>query len=240
MNAEILEHIEDYLDKKIDRPTLESRAASLGVNNLEQEIEFVENTRLAVEAAGLRNQLDALIPNASQKQNIRNQKSPLRLIIGVAASALVIIAGYWAFFDSNNLYKEYAYVDPGLPVTMGESENYALDDALTYFGEGNYKVTVEKLLAIAEKTGGSDTISYFLGASFLYENQTSKAKEYLLKVSENSNSVFSQKAEWLLVLAALREDEKSVAKQQAEKIAAAESHAFQKEAKKLLHDLKAE
>ncbi|MEZ5057147.1 MAG: hypothetical protein R2879_08940 [Saprospiraceae bacterium] len=240
MNAEILEYIEDYLDNKIDRNALEAKAASLGVSDLASEIEFVENTRLAVEAAGLRNQLDALIPNASQKENIRKQKSPLKLIIGVAASVLIIVVGYWAFFDSNNLYKDYAYVDPGLPVTMGESENYALDDALTYFGEGNYKVSLEKLLAISEKSGSNDTVSYFIGASYLYENQTEKAREYLMPVVSDSSSVFSQKAEWLLVLAALREDKMEKAKEQASQIANSESHAFQEEAEKLLLDLKGE
>lgn len=234
MNAELLEQIEAFLEGKIDREELQKLADAEGVENLETEIEWFRNSRTAVEAAGLRKQLDELLPQAEEKPAKVRRLRPTRWILAAAASVLLILAIYWGQQNSTpDLYTQYEYIDPGLPVLMSQSEDHLLYDALTYYGEENYPVAAEKLQSIREQYAESDTLNYYLGASLLYQGETEAATPYLQQVLNTENSRFQQRAEWLLVLTALRANELDTVKTRLENLLQTPDHEFFEQAQNL-------
>ncbi|MEO0340830.1 MAG: hypothetical protein AAF242_16670, partial [Bacteroidota bacterium] len=165
MDAEFIEHIEDHLTGNISREDLERRAKEHGVSNLDQEIEWYQDSITAIQAAGLRNQLQDVLPKPQKREAKIRRMGPRRWIMTIAASLLVLVVAYFGFFNNggNDLYAQFEYVDPGLPVVMSQSDDYLFNDAMSYFGEGNYKVAEEKLQQIQNSGVSSDTLTYFLG-----------------------------------------------------------------------------
>lgn len=238
MTAELLEQIEAFLEGKITREELQKEADAEGVENLEMEIEWFRNSRTAVEAAGLRKQLDEILPQPLETTAKVRRLRPNRWILAAAASVLLVLAIYWGQRNSTpDLYAQYEYVDPGLPVLMSQSDDHLLYDALTYYGEENYPVAAEKLQSIREQYAESDTLNYYLGASLLYQGETEQATPYLQQVSAKENSRFRQRAEWLLVLAALRDKETDTAKARLENLLQTPGHEFFEQAQELQNTL---
>jgi len=237
MSAEFIEKIEDYLDGKISREELQQLADAEGVENLEQEIQWLQDSQIAVEAAGLRDQLQAALPK-SQAPKVRRLK-PVRTILAIAATLLLLVIAYFGFLrdDTPSLYAKYEYVDPGLPVLMSQSEDHLFYDAMTYYSEGNYAVTEEKLQQIRDQYAGSDTLLYYLGASQLYQGESQEAQESLQQVVATENSSYAEKAEWLLVLSALRAENEAEAQRLVQQILDNPDHAFFAEAENLQEEL---
>jgi hypothetical protein len=235
MTAEVLEKIEEFLAGRIDREELQAVADRHEVTDLDAEIAWLRDSQVAIEAAGLRDQLRETLP-AAPRANVRRLR-PRRLLLAIAASALVLVAAaLWLWRDDRpggGLYADYEFVDPGLPVLMSQSDQYALYDALTYYGEGNYPVAIEKLRALQAAGAGSDTLQYYLGASLLYAGEPAAARTALDPVRTAPTSAFAKRAQWLWVLAALREGDRSLAAPVLEAIVADPQHPFRAEAQRL-------
>jgi hypothetical protein len=238
MTDTLIEQIEAFLEGRITRADLEQEAESMGIKDLEAEIQWVKDTQLAVEVDGLRDQLTHLLKEDSQPAT-RSRMRVLRPLLAVAASVAVLILGYWAWNQQSDgdLYAQYEYIDPGLPVLMSQSDQHQLYDALTYYGEGQYSVAAEKLESLQSQGMKSDTLSYFLGASRLYAGAAEAAAEPLEQVTAMEGSSYQEKAEWLLVLQALQRKDLASANRRASDIASSDGHAFQVQAEQLLKDL---
>jgi hypothetical protein len=238
MTDTLIEQIEAFLEGRITRADLEQEAESMGIKDLEAEIQWVKDTQLAVEVDGLRDQLTHLLKEDSQPAT-RSRMRVLRPLLAVAASVAVLILGYWAWNQQSDgdLYAQYEYIDPGLPVLMSQSDQHQLYDALTYYGEGQYSVAAEKLESLQSQGMKSDTLSYFLGASRLYAGAAEAAAEPLEQVAAMEGSSYQEKAEWLLVLQALQRKDLASANRRASDIASSDGHAFQVQAEQLLKDL---
>ena len=240
MNPEILEHIESFLEGKINREELQQQAAKMGMADpeLDQEISWLRDSRIAIEATGLRSQLKEVLPQSQSPQARIRTLFSSPIILTMAAALALLFAVYFGFWNKQpSLYAKYEYVDAGLPVLMGQSEDYLLYDALTYFGEGNYAVAAEKLDAIKEAYAGSDTLAYYLGASYLYLDKTDLSRPFLLQVLEKEASGFVQKAQWLLVLAELKDQDQSEASARLSVILATPGHEFAEPAAALAKEL---
>lgn len=240
MNQELLEKIEAYLEGQLTKADLASFAAEHEIENLDAEIEWVQNIQLATGVSGLRDQLDAILPNAEKSATEKSKVRPLRIILGVAASIAILVIGYLGLVrtgGTDDLYATYKFEEPGLPVVMGASERYQLDDALTYYGEGNYKEAIRRLEKIDTATIGSDTLQYFLGLSHLYDENPKEAEKYFDKLSSNKSSIFREKGEWLFVLAALQSKSYQAAKLRLDVILKQPEHSFYTEAVNLQEDL---
>ncbi len=234
-----MEQIEAFLDGAISKAELQQQADALGETDLDEKVEWFRNTQTAIEAAGLRNQLQDILPKPQHREARVVNLSSKRWVWAAAASVLLLVVGYWGVtqFSSPGLYAEYEYVDPGLPVLMSQSDDYQLYDALTYYGEGNYAVAEQKLLEIKAQYPESDTLAYYLGASQLYQGKTGAAVQSLQKVAAANDSRFVQRAEWLLVLAALKEEDKARAKQLLQAILTTPDHEFRQKAQDLQKEL---
>ncbi|MEM7373657.1 MAG: tetratricopeptide repeat protein [Bacteroidota bacterium] len=238
MNPTLIEHIEDFLSGQISRQDLQKLAEELEISDLDKEIAWVRNSQIAIEAAGLRAQWKTALTQAkAPKAKVRSLFSS-RIILTIAASIALLLVFYVGFWNKqNSLYDQYAYIDPGLPILMSQSEAYELYDALTYFGEGNYQVAAEKLQAIETSYPESDTLAYYLGASYLYLGKTDLARPALQKVLNKEASEFEQKAEWLLVLADLKDQNHLETPGRLSNILNTPDHEFAEPAAKLAQEL---
>ena len=239
MTAEFIENIEDFLNGKMDREDLEKIAKEQGISNLDEEIEWFKDSLSAIRAAGLRDQLKEILPKPQKEAKIR-RLGRNRWIIGIAASVLLIVIAYFGFVDGNNstLYAKYEFVDPGLPVLMSQSEDFSLYDAMSYYGEGNYATAEEKLLQLEAASGANDTVSYYLGASQLYLGKAELAINALQQVADQEESKFKQKAQWLIVLTALKSNELAEAQDLLETVLENPEHTFYEDAQELQKELR--
>jgi TolA-binding protein len=240
MKPELLEKIEAYLDGTINRSQLEEAAGGTKTDVLEEQIQWFRNARTAIEAAGLKEQLQDVLPQAQQPEAKVRRLGTARWIMGIAASILVLVVAFWIFNQDSTpaLYAEYEYIDPGLPVLMSQSEEHLLYDAFTYYGEGNYSESAKKFGLLQEEYNGSDTVSFYLGASLLYEGKAQQAKTAFEKLLKKPESEYYQRAEWMMVLTALRENDQEEAASLLTPILQQTDHPFFEQATALEADLK--
>jgi len=239
MNPTSFEHIEAYLDGNITKQELEAQLTPDQLATLEEDIEWLKNSRIAVQAEGLRQQLKETLPKAKNKETkVVSFYSNKRQLYWIAASLVVLFVAFWGVYinDQSSLYEKHLYKDPGLPVLMSQSEQYQLYDAMSFYSEGNYVVAAQKLKTLQEETGATDTTNYYLGASLLYQDKPNEAIPYLNEVSE-ANSAFKQKSEWLLLLAYIKDEQLEEAKASLSNILSNEQHLFYKEAQELSQEL---
>lgn len=242
MTAEYFDQIEQFLNDELSRKELEDLLPEVDAKQLEKDISLLRNMRTAVEAAGLRDQLQEALPKVdAEPAKVRSLFSWKRGL-SIAASIALLLSIYWFWPGSGEeggLYAKYEYVDPGLPVLMSQSEDYDLYDALSYYSEEDYETAISKLSSLQAEGVRNDTISFYLGASQLYQGQIESAKTSLGPLSSTINP-FQERAEWLLVLVALQEEDLTAVQSLAEAIRKKESHIFNEQAKNLLTDLKAQ
>ncbi|MEZ5038727.1 MAG: tetratricopeptide repeat protein [Saprospiraceae bacterium] len=231
----MIAHIEAYLDDQITKTDLEKLANEAGVPNIDEEIEWFRQSQLAIETAGLRDQLTQAFAAPAPKQGIVRGLGSMRTILAVAASILLLILVYWGVEGRKapGLYAQFEYTDPGLPVLMSQSKDHQLYDALTYYSEANYEVAATKLEQLKAAGIGSDTTTYYWGASLLYQGKGDAASPALQEIARNPASPFQARAEWLLVLAALQQDRLTEARQLLPAILTNQAHPFYESATRL-------
>ncbi len=239
MSAALIAQIEAFLEGRLSKAALQKQAELEGVTNIDEEIQWFQDSQVAIEAAGLRDQLQEAFSEPVERKGILRQLGPLRTGFAIAASILLLIVVYWGMNSDSttSLYATYEYVDPGLPVLMSQSDQHQLYDALSYYSEENYVVAAEKLAQLQDAGMKSDTIRYYLGASLLYQGKAEAAKLALKPVSEDSTSPFHARAQWLLVLSALKEDQLDEAQLLLPSIVDNPAHPFQEKAKQLQLEL---
>lgn len=238
MNADFFEQMEAYLDGKLSQAEWEAAARAAGIEDIDAELNWLRQTRLAVEAEGLKQQLRTQFAHP-EKTEARIRPLWQRWAAAAAAVLVLAVAGWWWFGQSgsSDLYAEYEFVDPGIPVLMSDTQNYELQNALSYYGEENYAEAIKQLEALRSDLPENDTLTYYLGASYLYTGQTEAAAPLLADVAKDADNPFAQRAQWLQVLLELRNDDRATAAQLARPIANTPLHPFSEEAQKLIADL---
>ncbi|NRB50113.1 MAG: hypothetical protein HRU41_20720 [Saprospiraceae bacterium] len=238
MNSDQFELIERFLDGEISRKELAEQLSDVSPAALEEEIAMMKSMRIAVEAAGLRDQLTAALPKAAPKQaKVRSLRS-WRQGLAIAASVLVLILAYvfWPKAETEGLYAQYEYIDPGVPVLMSQSDQHAMYDALTYYSEEDYATAISKLSDLQTQGINNDTITYYLGASYLYQEQANEAIGSLARLTIEDGP-FRARAEWLTTLAALQLEDMDQVRKLLPSILADETHPFHTQAQQLQADL---
>lgn len=243
MNREYFDQIERFLDGEISRTDLEALFPDVATVQLETDIATNRNMRTAIEAAGLRDQLIEILPKTVAETTAETTKIrrliPWKQGLAIAASILVLAIVYfaWPTNESGGLYAEFEYIDPGLPVLMSQSDDHALYDALSYYSEEDYETTIEKLTGLQAQGISNDTITFYLGASYLYQRQAGSAAETLSRLA-NDGSPFQNQAEWLLVLTALQQEDYDQAQAFLTKVLQNNTHPFHNNAQRLQTELK--
>lgn len=237
MTESFIEKLEAYLAGEISKADLQAIAREEGISNLEAEIKWLQDSQVAIEAAGLRKQLREVLPKPEKKPAKIIQLRSVRTALAIAASILVLVVAYlgWNNSQSNSLYATYEFIDPGPPVLMSQSDDYTLYDALTFYSEGDYSEAVKRFQQIEADYPNNDTLTFYLGASLLYQGNTEAARASLEKISQRAG--FQQKADWLLVLTALKEKDLERAERLARTISNTPQHEFFTQAQSLIQDL---
>jgi len=238
MDADRIERIEAYLDGRLTRRALEAGLADQERAQLNEQIEWMRTARLAVEAEGLKRQLDGLLERPAEKKATVRPLWRRRSAWLVAASIALLVIGYGVVqqFQSPG-YDAYAYVDPGLPSLMSEAADYELADALTYYSEADYATAATKLRSLYNPTAVNDTVAYYLGASLLYQDSFQVARPLLETVATRGKPPLQQRAEWLLVQSYLQAGETDAARRALSSILDQPGHPFFEQAESLRREL---
>ena len=127
----------------------------------------------------------------------------------MAASITLLIAlgGFWLTnrpSETERLFNQYFTPDPGLPTVMGEARNFQFLDAMVNYKSGQYKQAIEKWEVLLPQKPKNDTLNYFLGVTYLANNDTQKAVKFLEETLEEKNSEFVDEANFYLGLAHLK------------------------------------
>lgn len=239
MNREYFDQIERFLDGEISRTDLEALFPNVTPVQLEADIATNRNMRTAIEAAGLRDQLTEILPSAATETAKIRRLFPWKQSLAIAASILVLAIVYfaWPTTEAGGLYAKYEYIDPGLPVLMSQSDDHALYDALSYYSEEDYETAIVKLTGLQAQGVSNDTLTFYLGASYLYQKQAGSAAATLSELADTSGP-FQNQAEWLLVLTALQQEDFDQAQAYLMKVLQSETHPFYNNAQRLLTELK--
>lgn len=184
---------------------------------------------LGIESAVLKEQLQhyhASFKTGRDKKTFTAKKAPSYLWFGMAAS-LVVLLGIFFFFNNSNhadaLFAKHFVPDPGLPTTMGASENYTFFDGMVNYKREEYKTAITKWESLYETKANNDTLNYFLGVAQLANENALEAIPYLEKVVPEKESMFQVDIHHYLGLAYLKTGSIEKAKHNLQKSKKAES-----------------
>ena len=160
------------------------------------------------------------------------------------AAVIALIAlpmGWLALQPQGNLYDQMSeqYLQPfAVTVTKGgPTAADILDQGLATYQSGNYALAAQNLAAIVDSEDlTSDerlTATMYLGLSYLFSGEASKATDRLSEVVDAGNTVFLSHAQWYLAWAQWKAGQTELARAGFEQIAAAPG-TNQKPAQKIL------
>ncbi len=222
-----LELIESFLGDKLSKEEKMTFEKSIKEDQLlAQKVADIKEILQGIEEGVLKNQLNSyhkeITPvSASKSENLHviklQKKSNNRVLLYLIAASLVVAFGLFFILNESGstekLYATYFDPDPGLPTTMGSSDNYPFFDAMVNYKQGDYKKAISKWEVLEKKAPENDTINYFLGVAYLADNNEVKAIPYLNKTINSSNSVFADDAYYYLGLAYIKSNKIEQAKQ---------------------------
>jgi tetratricopeptide (TPR) repeat protein len=220
ISAELLETIERYLNNDLNARELDDFNRLLKLDNeFEALVEDVKTMLLGIEKQTLKETLDGFhkdIPKTTVKAPKDKKVRYLNFSkIAVATSIVIALGSIWFFSTSKNekLYAKYFKPDPGLPTTMGSTDNFDFYDAMAKYKHGDYNMAIEKWQVLSEKKPENDTLNYFLGVAHLANKDEAKAIPFLEEtVDAPDDFVFLNDAYFYLGLAHLKAGNMELAK----------------------------
>lgn len=172
---------------------------------LSELVDEVRESVLAVRAGAMRQHLDRI--HQKQVAPPKNRRSVwLALAAGIV---LLIAAGIWwmARPDFNErLFAEYATTDPGLPVPMSTTDQYAFYDAMVDYKSEAYQMAIDKWEPLLAANPSNDTLTYYIGAAYFNLGQYPRAIEYYDDI--DARSTFHSRSRWYLALSYLQTGDK--------------------------------
>jgi len=212
ISQELLETIEHYYNGTMDAETLKTFEERLASDaQFGQLVEDVRSLFEGIERQALKEKLDEFHQELEKRNAIVPGDGKVRFLyykkIAVAAVLVIALGSLWFFTGSANerLYNNHFSPDPGLPTTMGGSENFAFFDAMVDYKQKNYDTAIDKWLVLHKKNPQNDTINYFLGSAYLAKGNGKQAATYLQKTVEQPESTFKSDAHYYLGLLNLKE-----------------------------------
>jgi tetratricopeptide (TPR) repeat protein len=159
----------------------------------------------SVEAEGLKVELESI--HSELYDSNQEKKNPF-LFFSIAASIAVLIGfsiWYFNLEDSpSELYAQYSYTDPGLPVPMSATDSYDFYDAMVDYKTEDYQEAINKWTILLEAEPQNDTLNYYIGASYFNMDAFDQADPYLDKILNSTQSNFTYKAQYMLFLSELK------------------------------------
>ena len=221
ITQEQLERIERYLHDTM--PDEQRRQFEHQLNTDEEFRLLVDDIKvmlLGVESAALKSNLeqfhDEMVPvktlehQPASKTAARLKRTRIKMIKFMAAAAVIIFLGtFWLESRSSStdrLFAKHFVPDPGLPTTMGATENFEFYDAMVNYKQGEYKIAISKWQPLLSSEQKNDTLHYFMGVAHLANGDQKEAINYLQKLTDNGSDSFKQETAYYLGLAYLKAD----------------------------------
>ena len=214
---EEFERIERYLTRKMDEgEKLNFEAAVKTDDNLSRQVEEVRVLFQAVEEQSLRNKLEDFHeelssghPQLKSKESIEKSSFNIKYLAIAASLALLMGFGYWLLFGQmsadEKLFAQYFKPDPGLITPMSTTSDYEFYRGMVDYKQGNYDMAIARWNTLIEQNPENDTLNYFLGVSYLAQDENEKALAYLAKAVTYPNSIFVNESWYYLGLINLKE-----------------------------------
>jgi len=212
ISQEEFEKIEAYLSNQLS--DAEKAAFDEKLENdihFKAKVEEVKTIVSGIEAQVLKEQLDIFHEELSTDKKMSSAKNPKVVSFNwkrMAAAAVIIIGlgSFWLLSGNSNdrLYAEYFSPDPGLPTTMGNTDNYEFFKAMVSYKQGDYDEALIIWKDQLKNNVSSDTLSYFIGSALLADKKETEAISYLTYVTKQEETVFKSEAYFYLGLAYLK------------------------------------
>lgn len=213
---EQLETIERYLDHTMDAGEKVQFEAQLAKDtSLQEKVAEIRFLIETVETAALKSKLERF------HESIKDSKTPIidapkrtlirrrsKSSIYAIAAILVVAFGLLYFMNAETstekLFAKHFIPDPGLPTTMSNTSNFDFYDAMVNYKRAEYDLAIAKWEKLLREKPQNDSLQYFLGVSYLAKGNSSLAEEYLQKLSNQPNSIFTNDAIFYRALALLK------------------------------------
>ena len=212
-NNDNLDHLlDDYLLRRMDegqRATLEKAMATDALLREKVEVRsaILEALRRADEDR-MRNLMQQWELEAdAAKPDVTSSKMPRRLpwlLAGVAAVAAVLLVVLFLPSRNERLFRRYYHPDPGLAVYQGGPGD-SLSAGMLAYKEEDYRLAVSIFQNLEDAHGKSDTLSYFMGCSWLQLGKDGEAITQFERVMQQPPGAFSSDAQWYGALANLNQ-----------------------------------
>ncbi|MEM9829023.1 MAG: tetratricopeptide repeat protein [Bacteroidota bacterium] len=220
MDEKLFEKMEDYIHGNLSVTEREQFEADMATDEqLREEVELHRQLIFSVETESLRQLLDQIHEKnfESEAQVVSMPRRRSFFPMAIAASvALLILAGWWIFnlqtSSPESVYAAYFTPAEGLPTTLGYSTNTDFAEGMVSYKLEEYTEALEYWQPLLEVDPTNDTLNYYVGVTFLANEQPDSAIDYLTTVVSGEQSSFRTPAQWYLALAYLKTDEQEQAK----------------------------
>jgi tetratricopeptide (TPR) repeat protein len=192
-----------------------------------------------------RDRLKELLKEKSEESRLKinpyiKSKSFKTFYFAAAASIIILlIPGYFLYQKLNSnqrIYSEYVYQDGGIPVVMGATNNVDFNKGMIEYKDQKYDKAIIFFNQLLTVSPNSDTLNYFTGNSYLYNDKPEEAIAYFSKIN-TKKSAFYYPANYNLALAYIKIKETEKAKTILSEIANSNEHFLCDKAKNVLTEL---
>jgi len=176
-----------------------------------------------------------------KKEGVKKTFHPMRWAMGFAAAAcvaVILFVGNYLFLGKDSpseLFKDN--FDPYNSVVEVRGNGSDFEQAMAKYASRDYQAAITLYENILQKSPDSTVVNFYAGISYLATNNTQNAENQLQKVVKSGNEIFAEKAEWYLALSALKQENKTLAKERLEAIAKQEGHEYRVKSDNLLKNL---
>ncbi len=260
------ELIEAYLTNQLsptDRASFETDIA--GDTDLLAEVNRQRDLRLGLRALGIERtlaqakakveQADNPIQEASLTDSLPVSQAVVRPLItwrywAAAASVVLLLGvGYYAYQQSGSRQAEIAYADTFSPTSSDQllkefptgslppSAQSQLLNALTNYRAGNYDKVIAQLKTLPADRQTIYYKDYFLGLSYLANNQPGNAIPLLKQARTAPSSAIRQKSDWFLALAYVKNGQTKKALPMLKQISSDKANPFRSLAQRVLQKI---
>lgn len=237
---DLFETIERYLKNSMDKKEHATFTKTLENNDtLRQQVKKVETILLGIRRGSFKHKATLFHEEVIlEKAPTFEEKKVFKLnykYFSVAASIAILFGSFWFFNRTSGneaIFNKYYIEDRGLETNMGDTDNYAFDDAMVDYKQKKYDKAIEKWNLQLENKPNNDTLNYFLGVTHLANKNEAKAISFLETTVKNSKSAFLNEAYFYLGLSYLKMDKTDLAIEAFEKNNSEKSNSIISELKK--------
>lgn len=179
------------------------------------EVELQRENTLAIELGGVVRMMKSIAAEDVARNNDTAKTNRTQYLKYAAVVAIVLSGALWFLRPSANerLFAEHFTADPGLPVAMSATDNYAFADGMVSYKEGHFAKARAKWAPLLQQEPMNDTLRYYIASAWLADDNVPAAIPMLETLANEPASGFHARANWFLLLAYVHTGE--IAKAQA-------------------------